>query len=202
MVAHRTPLLDTLNKYPEEEITHKLNTYKKIIFVRDPLERTASAYRNKFEYDYKKVFHHRWGKNIIRKYRKNLTREITDEDHVTFNEFVKYLIDLRPTDRRDVHWRAQHDLCSLCSINYDFIGRFETLETDAHRALEFMGAPDAISLPKNEKRPEAQETRLFMNTLYSQITEEELMRLEKMYELGFELLGYPKRSYSEVTANR
>ena len=202
IVAHRTPLLDTLNKYPIEEIRHMLKTYKKIAFVRDPLQRIVSAYRNKFEYDYQKVFHHRFGKGIIKKYRKNLTREITDEDHVTFNEFVKYLIDLRPQNRRDVHWKEQHDLCSLCSINYDFIGKFETLESDADRVLGMMGVKEVISFPKLEKRPEGQETGPLMKTFYSQISEQEFKRLEKMYELDFKLLEYSIPSYFEVTGKK
>lgn len=105
IVAHRSPPLDTLNRYSDKEIRHKLKTYKKMTFVREPLERIVSAYRNKFAYDYKRMFHHKFGIKIIEKYRKNLTREITDEDHATFNEFVKYLIDLRPEDTREVHWR-------------------------------------------------------------------------------------------------
>lgn len=202
IVAHRTPLLDTLNKYPIEKITHMLKTYKKLAFVRDPLQRILSAYRNKFEYDYQKIFHHRFGKDIIKRYRKNLKRKITDEDHVTFNEFVKYLIDLSPNDTREVHWREQHDLCSLCSINYDFIGKFETLESDADRMLGIMGAKEVIRLPKLEKRPKGQETKPLMKTFYSQISEQEFKRLEKMYELDFELLEYSKPSYSEVIGKK
>ena len=199
IVAHRTPLLDTLDKYPKEEITHKLKTYKKIAFVRDPLQRIISAYRNKFEYDYQKQFHHRFGINIIKKYRKNLTREITDEDYITFNEFVKYLLDLGPKGSRDVHWREQVDLCSLCSTNYDFIGKFETLESDADRVLGIMGAKGVISFPKLEKRPKGLETKLLMKKFYSQISEQEFKRLVKMYEMDFELLEYSTPSYSEVT---
>ena len=196
--AHESPLLDKLIKYREEEIRHKLETYKKIIFVRDPLERVVSAYRNKFAFDYQKKFHHLYGISIIKKYRKNLTREVTDEDHATFNEFVKYLVDLRPTHFRNEHWSEQYKLCSLCDINYDFIGRFESLEADAVRALEFMGASKVVTFPKLEKRPEGQETKSTLEKFYSQISKNEFASLTKMYEIDYELFGYHKPSYSEV----
>ena len=98
--AHDSGLLDTLDKYSTEEIEHKLQTDKKIVFVREPLERLLSAYRNKFTASYHKRFRQRYAKEMIKRYR----------NHVTLNEFVKYLIHLRPKDKFDIHWELQHKL--------------------------------------------------------------------------------------------
>ena len=146
--AHESGLVDTLDKYSTNEIRLKLQTYKKIVFVREPLERVLSAYRNKFTTVlHRRIFNQRVGKKIITMYRKNLTKEVTDEDHVTFNEFVKYLIGLSPMEKPDIHWDQQYNICSPCDINYDFIGKYETLKSDVERALGIMGAIEKVTFP-------------------------------------------------------
>ena len=200
--AHETSLLDKLDRYSKEEIRNKLEAYKKIMFVRDPLVRVVSAYKNKIEYDYGRKFHHRFGKQIIKKYRKNLTREVTDEDHATFNEFVKYLIDLKPKQYRDIHWEEQNKICSPCSINYDFIGKFESLKSDAEHALRIMGASDKITFPDILASFEKQKTKTLLKQFYSQISQWEFVRLEEMYEKDYELFEYHKPSYYEVIDNQ
>ena len=196
-MAHESGLIDTLDKYSVEEIRYKLLKYKKVVFVREPLERVLSAYRNKFTTTYNKRYHHRYGVEIIKKYRKNLTREITDEDQVTFDEFVKYLIDLRP-DRRDVHWELQHNLCFPCSVSYDFIGKYESLKLDAARALEVMGASERITFPDIGKNRTGKDTKTLMRQFYSQISVQDFVRLQKIYEMDYNLFEYRKPTYSEV----
>merc|ERR1711976_548318 len=56
-------------------------------FVRHPIERLISAYRDKFEPGFT-WFYRRLGTTIIRTFRKNATRE----SFVTFPEFVKFVI--------------------------------------------------------------------------------------------------------------
>lgn len=198
--AHDSGLLDTLDKYSTEEIEHKLQTYKKIVFIREPLERLLSAYRNKFTASYHKRFRQRYAKAIIKKYRKNLT-EVPDEDHVTLNEFVKYLIHLRPKDRLDVHWELQHKLCTPCSINYDFIGKYESLRSDAARTLSIMGASEKVTFPDIGKRREGQDTKTLMKKFYSQISEREFLQLREIYNKDYEIFEYRKPIYSSVAMN-
>lgn len=197
--AHESGLVDTLDNYSTNEIRLKLQTYKKIVFVREPLERVLSAYRNKFTTVFhRKIFNQRVGKKIITMYRKNLTKEVTDDDHVTFNEFVKYLIGLSPMEKPDIHWDQQYNICTPCDINYDFIGKYETLKSDVERALGIMGASEKVTFPDIGKKRKGQETKTLMKKLYSQISEQEFVQLKKIYELDFEFFEYRKPIYSEV----
>lgn len=197
--AHESGLVDTLDNYSTNEIRLKLQTYKKIVFVREPLERALSAYRNKFTTVFhRKIFNQRVGKKIITIYRKNLTKEVTDDDHVTFNEFVKYLIGLSPMEKPDIHWDQQYNICTPCDINYDFIGKYETLKSDVERALGIMGASEKVTFPDIGKKRKGQETTTLMKKLYSQISEQEFLRLKKIYELDYEFFEYRKPIYSEV----
>ena len=194
--SHRSGLLHFLQDYSNEQVDHMLKTYKKITFVREPMERVLSAYRNKFADDHNnRKFHHRYGVNIIKKYRKNFTGEVTDEHYTTFNEFVNYLIDLRPRDEHDAHWDLQYNLCSPCDINYDFIGKYDTLKSDAALALQFMGADKVVTFPDIGTKPAGRETKTKMKTFFSQVSEDEFMRLEKTYEEDYELFGFDKPKY-------
>ena len=195
---HGTGLLHFLQEYSHKKVDHMLKTYKKIAFVREPMERLLSAYRDKFAYDYGRDFHHRYGAKIIKKYRKNFTGEVTNKHHVTFNEFVKYVIDLRPRDKHDEHWDLQCNLCSPCDINYDFIGKYDTLKSDAALALQLMGADKVVTFPDFGARPAGKRTKTKMKAFFSRISEDEFMRLEKIYEKDYKVFGFDKPNYPKV----
>ena len=193
--------IDSLRNYPKMEVDLMLQTYKKVVFVREPMERILSAYLNKFAHDNEdRKYHHKYGIDIIQKYRKNFTGEVTDELYTTFNEFVQYLIDLEPLhEKRDEHWNLQYNLCSPYIINYDFIGKYGNLKSDAARALEFMGASDVITFPATTKlKPKGQQTKALMKKFYSLITEEEFNQLLKVYDKDYETFEFYKPSYLEV----
>lgn len=197
-LVHHEGFLDALEHYFSSEVDRMLQTYKKIAFVRDPMERLVSAYQNKFAQDYEdRKFHHKFGKGIIKKYRENFTGEVTDEHYTEFNEFVKYLIDLPPDKERNEHWEQQHKICSPCVINYDFVGKYDTLKSDAARALQIMGASDVVTFPVY-KKPEGPETKALMKTLFSTISEEEFIQLRNAYDKDYEIFGFHKPTYLEV----
>lgn len=194
--AHKS--LDTLEEYSDDEINHMLQTYKKIVFIREPMMRVLSAYRDKFVYG-EVEFHQTFGKNIIKKFRKNFTGQETYENYATFNEFVKYIIDLGPNHQSNEHWELQHNLCAPCIINYDFIGNFDNLLPDAARALVVMGASEAVAFPEiGINRVHRPKTQTVLKKFFSQIPEEEFMRLENTYDIDYEMFGFYKPVYQEV----
>ena len=85
-----------LNTYNKSEIYHRVKSYFKFMFVRNPLERLLSAYKDKFTVynKYTKHFRHKYAKKIIKRYRKDGALK----DKLRFSEFVKYLIDLKDTE--------------------------------------------------------------------------------------------------------
>ena len=53
--------------------------------------------------------------------------------HITFEKFVKFVIyELRNkiVSYGTYHWMPYTDFCGLCNIDYDFIGKLETIKTD------------------------------------------------------------------------
>ncbi|CAL4116921.1 unnamed protein product, partial [Meganyctiphanes norvegica] len=131
-----------------------LETYRKFMFVRHPFDRVLSAYKDKFENEDKKSsynFHKEIGKKIEAKYRK----PSTDGKNVTFEDFMHYISEPEGNsfEQLNEHWRSLHQLCNPCSINYDFIGKYENIHEDAPYVLDWIGASDLIGRFPSSDRP-------------------------------------------------
>ncbi|XP_060095272.1 carbohydrate sulfotransferase 14 [Heteronotia binoei] len=174
-----------LSEMKPEEIRYRLKHYFKFIFVRDPMERLLSAYRNKFgeikEYQLK------YGVEIVNRYRKNPGK--TTGDDVTFSEFLRYLLD-EEVEKMNEHWMPIYSLCQPCAVRYDFIGSYERLNEDANYVLERVQAPSFIHFPERQSwyKPVTPQTLHYYlcNTPRGLVKE-----LLPKYILDFSLFAYP-----------
>ncbi|XP_078463028.1 carbohydrate sulfotransferase 8 [Lampetra planeri] len=168
--AHYANGLRRLDSFGRAEMERRLATYTKVLFVREPLERLVSAFRDKLERPnpyYQPLF----GRAILARYRANASREaLRSGEGVTFREFLRYLLDPRRPLGMDIHWEAATRLCHPCAISYDFVGKFEELEGDANDLLRAVGVPDDVTFPgEGEARAaqvpaEAEEAAAFPQT--------------------------------------
>ena len=63
--------------------------------------------------------------------------------NITFIEFLNYLIgDIAESgrDSLDYHWAPVTIVCNPCTVRYDFIVKFETLQEDSELLLDYMQA--------------------------------------------------------------
>ncbi|XP_061442033.1 carbohydrate sulfotransferase 14 [Rhineura floridana] len=174
-----------LSDMKPDEIRYRLKHYFKFIFVRDPMERLLSAYRNKFgeikEYQLK------YGVEIVKRYRKKTGKSTGDD--VTFSEFLQYLLD-EEVERMNEHWMPIYNLCQPCAVRYDFIGSYERLNEDANYILERVQAPSLIQFPERQSwyKPVTPETLHY----YLCNTQRGLIKdLLPKYILDFSLFAYP-----------
>ena len=145
--------LKTLDEYSPEEVQDRLQSYYKFMFVRNPLERILSAYRNKFTLKYNKWFHVRYGVKIVKNFRKNPSdHALMWGDDVSFDEFVQYLLNPKVSSPLNEHWSQYYKLCSPCIVQYDAIGKYETLDTDVDFVLREIGVRDLINFPQTTCR--------------------------------------------------
>ena len=176
-------LRNNLRHFPRQEVQQMLNNYFTFLFVRDPMERVLSAYKNKFLKD-NKYFHRRYGRDIIKQYRLNATQQaLKTGSGVTFPEFTKYLVKIRSFNE---HWAQFDKLCHPCAVNYDFIGRYENLAEDAPYLIKKAGIDDRVSFPPF--RPS--NTTAEMLHYYSQIPKQRILQMAKIYESDYEMFGY------------
>ena len=103
-------------------------------FVRHPFERLVSAYRDKLElakmhgyvytrYAYK-IIKHASGQDKLA-----ASLAMRQRRRPTFAEFVAYLVDGWAPDYND-HWLPYWLHCHLCHVEYDVVGKMETVQED------------------------------------------------------------------------
>lgn len=167
----------------------KLRTYKKFMVVRHPFERVLSAYRDKLEdWEPADSAFPRMVKKRIGKYRDNPNKK--KEDNITFTEYIRFISELgrSSSEQQNEHWLPMHELCEPCSIQYDFISKFENLQEDSEYLLNWMGATD----PKYKFPPAA---RPFHSSRYDpkyfgQLGHKEIKAFYAKYVPDFLLFDY------------
>ena len=171
---------------------YALSTYKSFVFVRHPLDRLLSAFREKFEHFTR--FHERFQKiyapTILRNFRPGVTDEVIAKGKgVTFKEFVQYVIRQHKIGgHMNVHWMSYWDLCRPCQRHYDFIGKIETMTTDADYVLRtFLGHNDPPKFPQRNSLGESD-----LQSYFDQLEEQEVESLIEVYKKDFEIFGYEK----------
>ncbi|PIK49861.1 putative carbohydrate sulfotransferase 13 [Apostichopus japonicus] len=143
-------VLPLLSNFKPKDIMYRLNEYQKVLFVREPISRLVSAYRDKLEkptnqdsINFRKKFSAKIKK--LKDSVDDLTNGI--EYNATFEDFASYLGDPSTVlDYTEDHWRPISDLCMPCQIKYDFIGKFETLTRDNDFVIKKFLLPNSADL--------------------------------------------------------
>lgn len=187
--------LTYLSNLSRDEIVYRLRNYYKFLFVREPMERILSAFRNKFVTKTKSAVYFRkvFGKKIAQQYRHNQKEKIDDPEKVNlqFREFIAYLIDPKKKIQMNEHWELFHVLCNPCIINYDFIGKLEDIDKHSQKVLNDSGINDIIKFPtRKESKYSNHKTDDYMNDYYSSIPKLSLHKLLKLYEADFAIFNY------------
>ncbi|RUS75971.1 hypothetical protein EGW08_016278 [Elysia chlorotica] len=186
--------LTYLSEFSDAEIQHRLRTYFKFMFVREPFERVLSAYRNKFAASTRSSEYFKWkfGRKIIDKYRKPwLIPTNNTGENVTFEEFVTYLVDDRRRVIMNEHWELFHKLCHPCIIDYDFVGHLERIDDDSQFILDSNNLSDRIKVPSRiDSKYSLRDTNSYMQEYYSELPPYAVAQIYRMYQADFILFNY------------
>ncbi|XP_078062517.1 carbohydrate sulfotransferase 8-like [Mustelus asterias] len=192
--AHYSNSLRRLDSFDRDQMWLRLRTYTKLLFVREPIERLVSAFRDKFEQP-NTYYHPVFGTAIIARYRPNATQEaLSTGSGVTFPEFVHYLLDSSRPVGMDIHWEPVSRLCSPCLVHYDFIGHFESLESEADSVLRLIGAPRNLTYPRFKDRHSQEErtsSRISRQYL-AQLPPGDQRSIFHFYQSDYTMFNYPK----------
>ncbi|XP_053255260.1 carbohydrate sulfotransferase 8 [Podarcis raffonei] len=192
--VHYGNYLKRLDGFDRKGINHRLNTYTKMLFVREPFEKLVSAFRDKFEHP-NNYYHPVFGRPIISRYRVNATKEaLRTGSGVTFKEFIQYLLDVHRPVGMDIHWDHVNRLCSPCLIDYDFIGKFETMEEDANFFLHLINAPQNLTFPRFKDRHSDEErtTTQITQQYFKQLSPSQRQRSYDFYYMDYLMFNYSK----------
>ncbi|XP_072017929.1 carbohydrate sulfotransferase 13-like [Amphiura filiformis] len=215
--VHKTHI-PNLEKMTATEIAVRLRDYRKIMIVRNPHERLLSAYNEKMvnyspysdgiRKHYGRIMHINNIKYFIRKYYSlypNSTKESAllkrtlkiEEDRntwVSFQEFLRYVSNTEYSldEEPEEHWRQMYRLCSPCSIQYDYIGKLETIADDTKYILSQIGADGLASVMETKPHATNSSNEEKVQNMYQQVTEEDVLKFEKRFEKDMALFGYER----------
>ncbi|XP_076817908.1 carbohydrate sulfotransferase 11-like [Clavelina lepadiformis] len=189
---HQFHTMEFVNKWEVHSNARRISllnnkSITKMTVVREPFERTLSAFRNRLGKvpfdglfrDLSRKIHHR--------YKTNSTTDTNG--FANFDEFVSYLIDT-PPDRYDEHWQRYRLLCRPCAVDYDVIGKQETIDEDSRYLLKLIGAP------KDAKLRTGYNTRGTPNMVLSYYNsvepKEKLFKLYDRFKEEYKIFNYSK----------
>lgn len=182
-------------KHPFWELDSKLESYKKIVFVRNPWNRIASCYVDKVtsKSQYYRI------KQMQEWFREqNYKEEFFDKDgRFTFEGFLEavgYVIDNKVQAFYDPHWLPQKTAMEAFIDEYDYIGRIESLDNDIKevQSLFYIPAVHVGNVDKTidkegnyteQKSSAGKYEKFFLN--YSNID-----KVVEIYNQDIELLNY------------
>ncbi|XP_078700086.1 carbohydrate sulfotransferase 12-like [Branchiostoma floridae x Branchiostoma belcheri] len=204
---HQQPF-KSLADFSEEEVGLRLATYKKIIVVRDPLERLASAWFDKFVITPERVgeyaFVNRMRRGLDSLEDRTLIDELskineerTDNDpkRVSFREFL-FAVSHRIEESQ--HWLSFDRLCTPCKIDYDFVAHTDTIALDIRLFLKQNNiTANEDVLPKHQSR-NVNNGNIFKD-FYGRVPTDEILPLQKVFQKDFDMFGY---SFEEDLAKK
>ena len=197
---HGLKKLRLLREYDLQQRRYILGHYRKFLFTRNPYTRLLSVYRNKLEPESTFERAQKWqdtvGKVITDKYgpkkKTAATSSVPGQNAtLTFTKFLRYIIDDTSAVDDNRHWRSVYDSCFPCDVNYDFIGRFETLHSDVAYFLNLLGVEGKVEFPKAEmSSPTNSSNTAVLRKYYSKVPPILMKKLYAKYRLDFHLFGY------------
>ena len=110
-------------------------------FVRHPVDRAVSAFRN-FFVDKANIARH---KHVPHMEAHGYTAENSNTRNFdVFLDYVEHTLLIDPV-RCDTHWRLQVDNIAFPDVSYDLIGRVETFDADIVRVFQSVGRSDFLT---------------------------------------------------------
>ena len=177
--------------FSKEDIISRLLSYYKIMVVRHPLDRLVSTWIDKFqnpkEYDH--TFIEKYGRELLRKYRPTLPREIQQQGYgVYFSEMIQYIVE----GHKNGHWDGPYSLkCHPCELPFNRLVKLETFSEDVPSIvtnhLQGRGGTTAIN-----RQGKGKWSKNFQKTVmnYNNISDNYFDAMKKKYALDFEQFGY------------
>ena len=191
----------------DKERIHKIKTYYKFMFVRNPLERLLSAFLNKLAspIDFKQQWKgfDSYKRHIVQTYRPQEFKMWSHgrgkfELKASFRDYIHWIID-SDNSLLNEHFSPIIINSHPCQIRYHFYGNFKMYSSDMAQVLKKLNVSAEYFWDQSEHKP-GHETKDYLQYHYSQLSEDLKRRLfEKFHqELNFYYHLYPEEKTSHV----
>lgn len=184
----------------EENITDRIQNYRKYVILRHPLERLVAAYRDKLSAPLirspKRKYFELLKHNILLQYHPNAHRMWqSNSNHpnvfVPFEAFIHFIVDSNDEELNE-HFQTQLTVCKPCLMQYNFYGDFRNYSRDAMKILQQFTS-DVSGFTSSGYHKPAMETRALLQMYYSQLSSalKEALAHKWQLELEFYHLLFP-----------
>ncbi|XP_042866725.1 carbohydrate sulfotransferase 8-like [Penaeus japonicus] len=164
----------------------------RVITVRHPLSRLASAFRNKLG-DGKPIIppsHHIYdiyrmvlGHAHIKAFR-------WKENTATFVQFLNYVISEAESNAINPHWRPYLWTCKPCGISYDYIVKLETFSDDLLYLATAAGISEIKTDLRENQSPALEEKVTDYEEYFKHLPPQVLKDVYRIYKYDFLFFGY------------
>ena len=185
--------LKKLASFSLEERKYIMDTFTKFVYVRNPFNRLFSAYKHLIEdtaelrtrRDIQKV-----AKDILQYHRKTGTVEdlLAKRAEITWEEFAMY-ISKEDGPSVEEHFQEMHKLCEPCKVQYEYLGKLETVHNDSAVMLRELNFESIASYPSRDKS--LTNSNYEFEAAFQRLSNEVLTNLWRHYEADFGLFDYP-----------
>ena len=154
--------------------------------MRHPFSRLLSAYQDKLVAKKKgrKPKFYKVVQTLKELYRKN--NGSTKTEKLSFEIFLEHLVD-NPSFRKNPHWDTIENVCNPCQVNYDFIGKLETLQEDSDYILSHV-LKTKLHFPPSPHPTNS--NRLITYKYFQTLSPELVKKISKVYSRDAENFGY------------
>ncbi|XP_019631161.1 PREDICTED: carbohydrate sulfotransferase 10-like [Branchiostoma belcheri] len=190
--------------YSKNEQNLNLSAYRKLLVVRNPLERLASAYFYFFGGKYvsapRQINYSKQYQGMLGTICSNASTMKTacSEDIKTVQvknisyQLIPFLAFIRAVAKNVTEWENEHwalisDMCTPCQIPFDFIAHTETLADDLKQFFRNVGVKGRNDIFPYKKTRLGNE-KLF--NIFSQIPLTDIRRIGTKFKPDFEMFGY------------
>ena len=189
----------TLRKFKNNltEITYRLQNYRKVLFVREPITRMLSAYLSKLRTfgNTQSIWERFIGRKIVQTYRgydhEKRYRDLETKlwMNITLSEYIQFITDTGSgivMHELNDHWLPLHVVSNPCQIQYDFIGHYENLAIEAPFLMHWLGVDSVVRFPEVHMSNAAKS----LVDEYSNVPLNLISKLYEYYGFDYKAFGY------------
>ncbi|XP_032223130.1 carbohydrate sulfotransferase 14 isoform X2 [Nematostella vectensis] len=179
-----------LEDLPPRAIQRRLDTYFKFVFVREPLSRLLSAYKNKLQ-NSTAIPGNGFVKRYVNEMTKHRRKHNSEKLSITLSDFFLHISKTKAAKLND-HWMPFKDLCQPCAMNYDFVGSLENIEQDSQKVFRLLNIQDKVVYPTRQHYYDDPETGNRLNDkLLSTVPRKLVQKALRKFERDYVLFSYP-----------
>ena len=82
------------------------------------------------------------------------------------------------------------NLCNPCSIDYDFIGKYETFSRDVKEVLSMARIDRIVAFPRTTHRKQEPQTRSVLSEHFEAVSKEDTSNICRKFESDFLIFNY------------